>query len=402
MSNKRRSEFVQVPATVHETLKSSKRHIIIISGMNDMESIIMSKNYHYIAKSRLKLPNFTNNCNDTTGVKTDVKHNDDDNANALIHRCLEDVFAGLDVSVEDASSLFAVPDASLAALADAANQITRDFNGDSVDVEQLANIKKNACSEDCTFCAQSALFDTGIDTYSLPPANEIIDAARRAKNEGADSYCLVAAWRGPSKKDFEDVCEIILGINEKVGITIECSLGFLTPDQASRLKKLKVRRYNHNLETARSKFSEICTTHTYQDRLDTLMIARDAGLELCTGGIIGLGETHMQRLELVLELACIRPEEVTINILMPVPGTPLELQPKLPASEIIRVFAVLRFLLPTSIIKISAGREQMLDDDGKSLLLGGANGIITGGYLTTPGNESKQDKILIKDIGLQA
>lgn len=321
--------------------------------------------------------------------------------NSLIHKCLEDIFAGLGISADFVSVLFTVPESSLGALADAANQITRDFNGDFVDVEQLANIKKNACSEDCTFCAQSALFETNIDTYSLPPADEIINAARRAKDDGANSYCLVAAWRQPSKKDFDDVCDIIRGINDNVGISVECSLGFLTPDQAKELKRLRVRRYNHNLETARSKFSEICTTHTYQDRLDTLMIARDAGLELCTGGIIGLGETSKQRLELILELARIQPEEVTINILMPVPGTPLELQPKLPTSEIIRMFAVLRFALPESIIKISGGREQILDDDGKSLLLGGANGIITGGYLTTHGNEAKTDKILIKDIGLQ-
>lgn len=322
-------------------------------------------------------------------------------AGTLISTCLEDVFAGNSISVESAAALFNVPDSSLGTLADAANQITRDFNGDNVDVEQLANIKKNACSEDCTFCAQSALYDTGIDTYVLPPAGEVIESARRAKESGADSYCLVAAWREPSKEDFESVCEIIRGINENVGISIECSLGFLTPEQAGELKGLGVRRYNHNLETSRSKFSEICTTHTYQDRLDTLTTARDAGLELCTGGIIGLGETREQRLELILELARIYPEEVTINLLVPVPGTPLELQHDLPDSEIARMFAVLRFLLPDSIIKISGGREQILDDDGRELLLGGANGIITGGYLTTSGNEAEKDRVLIDEIGLR-
>ena len=148
----------------------------------------------------------------------------------------------------------------------------------------------------------------------------------KAKDDGAESYCLVAAWRQPSQDDFEKVCEIIGQINEHVGITVECSLGFLTKDQAEKLKILKVKRYNHNLETAKSKFSEICTTHTYQDRLDTLAIARNAGLELCTGGIIGLGETREQRLEMAVELRRLYPEEVTINILVPIPGTPLELQ----------------------------------------------------------------------------
>lgn len=304
------------------------------------------------------------------------------------------------ISSEEASDLFDVRDDRLVLLADAANKITRMFNGNAVDVEQLANIKKNACSEDCSFCAQSALFDTKIDTYALPPVGEVVEAARRAKEEGADSYCLVAAWREPSRQEFEDVCRIIRKINDRVGISIECSMGFLTPEQASALKLLGVKRYNHNLETARSKFPDICTTHTYQDRVDTLHVAREAGLELCTGGIIGLGETRAQRLELALDIARISPEEVTINLLVPMPGTPLELQTDLPDSEIVRMFAVMRFLLPTAIIKISGGRESILDDDGKKLLLGGANGIITGGYLTTSGNSAQDDHLLVEEIGL--
>src|SRR3989338_2743935 len=234
-------------------------------------------------------------------------------------------------------------------LARAANQITRDFNGNKVDVEQLNNIKKNACSEDCSFCGQSAFFDTGIETYQLPTAEEVVIKASKAK----------------------------------------------------KLKELNVKRYNHNLETSKSKFSEICTTHTYNDRLKTLQIARDAGLELCTGGIIGLGETRKQRMELALELAALYPEEVTINILVPVPGTPLELQIKLANSEIVRMFSVIRFLLPESVIKISGGRETNLDDSGEELLQSGANGIITSGYLTMSGNDSEKDFKMIKKIGLE-
>ena len=198
------------------------------------------------------------------------------------------------------------------------------------------------------------------------------------------------------------MCTIIAEINNKVGISVECSLGFLTPKQATRLKELKVKRYNHNLETAKSKFPEICTTHSYEDRLKTLGIAREAGLELCTGGIIGLGETRNQRLELTLELARLYPEEVTINILVPVPGTPLELQTDLPNSEIVRIFSVIRFLLPESVIKISGGRETNLDDSGEELLQSGANGIITAGYLTMGGNEAEKDRKMIEKIGLQA
>ena len=213
---------------------------------------------------------------------------------------------------------------------------------------------------------------------------------------------MVAAWREPSPKDFEKVCTIIDQINKKVGISVECSLGFLTQEQARKLKELKVKRYNHNLETAKSKFPEICTTHTYEDRLETLGIARGAGLELCTGGIIGLGETREQRLELTLELARLVPEEVTINILVAMPGTPLELQVDLPNSEIVRIFSVIRFLLPESVIKISGGRESKLEDGGEELLQSGANGIITEGYLTMGGNKAESDQDMIEKIGLQA
>ncbi|MBS1268885.1 MAG: 3-methylornithine synthase [Nitrosopumilus sp.] len=321
---------------------------------------------------------------------------------AFIKECQEKVFAGTHISSEDAEKLLNIPDENLKDLAKCANEITQDFNGKKIDVEQLNNIKKNACSEDCTFCGQSAFFDTGVDTYQLPSPEEVVSKAIKAKEEGAESYCLVAAWREPSTKDFEKVCNIIEQINQKVGISVECSLGFLTPIQATKLKELGVKRYNHNLETAKSKFAEICTTHTYEDRLKTLAIARKAGLELCTGGIIGLGETREQRLELTLELARLYPEEVTINILVPVPGTPLELQAELKNSEIVRMFAVIRFLLPESVIKISGGRETMLNDSGEELLQSGANGIITAGYLTMEGNEAEKDLKMIEKIGLQA
>ena len=320
----------------------------------------------------------------------------------FIKECQEKVFSGEGISSDDVKKLFNIPDENLKELAISANEITRDFNGDKVDVEELNNIKKNACSEDCSFCGQSAFFDTGIETYQLPSPEEVVTRAQTAKEDGAESYCLVAAWREPSTNDFEKVCKIISEVNKKVGISVECSLGFLTEDQAKKLKQLKVKRYNHNLETAKSKFAEICTTHTYEDRLKTLRIARDAGLELCTGGIIGLGETREQRLELTLELARIFPEEVTINILVPVPGTPLELQTPLPNSEIVRMFSVIRFLLPESVIKISGGRETNLDDSGEELLQSGANGIITSGYLTMDGNKAEKDISMIKNIGLEA
>ena len=313
-----------------------------------------------------------------------------------------DVLDGKALSNSTIQKLFNVKNIHLKELSDAANEITRYFQGKKVDVEHLANIKKNFCSEDCSFCSQSAFFNTNVENYELQPIEEIVAQAMKSKDNNAESYCLVAAWREPSDLDFQKICHIIQEINKKVGISLECSLGFLTDNQAKRLKELGVKRYNHNLETSRSKFPEICTTHTYQDRIETLNIARNAGLELCTGGIIGMGETRKQRIELVTEIASLSPEEVTINILVPFPGTPLELQKPLLLEEIIRVFAMMRFLLPKSIIKISGGREVTLDDDGKELLLSGANGIISEGYLTLNGNSMKKDLDMIKSINLEA
>ena len=320
----------------------------------------------------------------------------------IIKNCKNQVLKNEKITESDAKKLFKIEDKFLKDLSDAANEITRFFHGKKIDVEQLTNIKKNYCSDDCSFCSQSAFFNTKIDDYKLQPAEEILKQATTAKNNGANSFCLVAAWREPSDNDFKMICNIIKEINSKVGISLECSLGFLTNEQATQLKLLNVKRYNHNLETARTKFPDICTTHTFDDRIKTLQIARRAGLELCTGGIIGMGETKKQREEFVLEISELNPEEVTINLLVPFPGTPLELQKPLELEEILRVFAVLRFLLPKSIIKISGGREVNLNDDGKELLLSGANGIISAGYLTLGGNSMNKDTKMIKEIDLEA
>ncbi|MFB5630179.1 MAG: biotin synthase BioB [Nitrosopumilaceae archaeon] len=316
--------------------------------------------------------------------------------------CQNKVFKKQSLLEEEVTRLLNISTTDLKTLSDCANEITRKLHGDKVDVEQLSNIKKNYCSEDCSFCSQSAFFNTNVDNYQLLSKIEVLRQAKKAYDEGAQSFCLVAAWREPTNSDFKKVCEIIKEINDTIGINVECSLGFLTIQQAIKLKQLGVKRYNHNLETSRSKFPEICTTHTYQDRINTLKIARDAGLELCTGGIIGMGETREQRLELILELSKLNPEEVTINLLVPVPGTPLELQAPLPIDEILRTFSVIRFILPESIIKISGGREVNLKDAGEELLLSGANGIISAGYLTIEGNEMKDDLEMIKKINLEA
>ncbi len=322
-------------------------------------------------------------------------------ANGFIINCQDKIMAGGRIDSRDAYKIMNAPPDTLHILSDSANKITRKFHGKKVDIEQLSNIKKNNCSEDCSFCSQSAFFDTNVSKHNLLSTKKILQQIKNAVDNGAKSYCLVAAWRQPPHNDFTMICNTILKIKEYFRIEIECSLGFLTLEQAKKLKSVGVKRYNHNLETARSKFSDICTTHTYDDRINTLLIAKKAGLELCTGGILGIGETREQRLELVIDIAKIQPEEVTINLLVAIPGTPLEFQKPLSIGEILRTFAVIRFLLPRSIIKISGGREINLNDDGEKLLLGGANGIISSGYLTINGNSIKDDLKMIKKLGLE-
>ncbi|MGB9125559.1 MAG: biotin synthase BioB [Nitrosotalea sp.] len=316
--------------------------------------------------------------------------------------CRDKVLAGHRILEEEAQKLISVSDDSLQTLSDAANEITRKLCGDVVDVESLINAKKGKCQEDCSFCSQSAFYKTEIDTYKLLPPETIVQNAMLAKEDGVKSFCLVCAWRGPTKKDFEQISTIIKKINDEVGIEVNCSLGFINQDMAIELKKLGVKRYNHNLEAPRSFFSKICTTHSYDDRMQTNLIVKNAGLELCCGGIIGMGETRMQRLELGLDLAGLNPEECPINILVPQKGTPLELQTNLSISEILRTIAVFRFLMPRTILKIAGGREAYLANDQEKVLLGGANGIITGGYLTIGGNSPSDDFQMISKIGLEA
>lgn len=319
----------------------------------------------------------------------------------FISLCEDKVLNNKKITNEEASILMNIHDDLLSVLSDSANRITRKFHGTKIDIEQLTNIKKNQCSENCSFCSQSAFFDTDVNSHDLLSEEEIMQQVKKAYENGAESYCLVAAWKQPTDEYLTKICNIISKIKKKYNIEIECSLGFLTLDQAQKLKSVGVKRYNHNLETSRSKFSDICTTHTYDDRINTLTIVRSAGLEVCTGGILGIGETREQRLELILDVAYFSPEEVTINLLIPIAGTPLEYQQPLSIHEILRAFAITRFLLPRSIIKISGGREINLIDNGEKLLLSGANGIISSGYLTIGGNNINQDIKMIKKIGLE-
>ncbi len=319
---------------------------------------------------------------------------------AFIASCRDKVLAGDRITMDEAETLLATDD--VMTLADSANTITRKFNGDVVDVEALINAKSGKCPEDCSFCAQSTFYETGVNKYPLLPAEQIVENARMAKEGGATSFCLVCAYRSPPEKDFEQICDTITAVKKEVGTEVNVSLGFMTPERAKRLKALGVKRYNHNLEAAESYFQKICTTHDFSDRMNTARIVKEAGLELCCGGILGMGETERQRIELAFSIASLNPDEVPMNILIGREGTPMEAMGTIDPVDAIKAIAVWRFIMPKTILKIAGGREVHLKDKERLALKAGANGIITGGYLTTGGNQPNKDIAMIKEIGLKA
>lgn len=318
---------------------------------------------------------------------------------SFIDTLISKVFNNKQISFEEAYNLLSTD--KISALAKGANTITRKFNGQIVDIESLVNAKSGNCPEDCSFCAQSSFYKTGISKYPLLPTDKLIDHARNAKNEGSTSFCLVCAYRSPPEKDFEQICDAISKIKNNIDIDVNVSLGFMTLERAKKLKNLGVKRYNHNLETAKSYFSQICTTHDYEDRINTGKIVKEAGLELCCGGIIGMGESPKQRLELAFSIAELHPDEVPINILISREGTPLMYNHPLSNEDIIKTIAVWRFIMPKTILKIAGGREKYFRDKGRYALQAGANGIISGGYLTTGGNPHNKDIEMIKEIGFE-
>jgi biotin synthase len=320
---------------------------------------------------------------------------------SFIYDIMKKVVDGGNVEFEEADRL--LDTRHILTLAKCANIITRKFTGELVDVEMLINAKAGRCPEDCSFCAQSTFYDSqsGIDKYPLLPKQIIIEQAQKAKQGGANSFCLVCAYRTPSEKDFEQICDTIVELKKKVAIDVNVSLGFMTRERARRLKSIGVKRYNHNLETPESLFAQICKTHDFKDRVNTAKIVKEEGLELCCGGIIGMGETLKQRLELAFAIKSLRPDEVPINILIPRQGTPLANLPPMEPTDAIKTIAVWRFIMPKTILKIAGGRELHLKDKERLALKAGANGIITGGYLTTRGNNIEKDMTMIKEVGLK-
>lgn len=285
------------------------------------------------------------------------------------------------------------------ALASEATRIRERFSGTEVDLCALVNAKSGQCAENCGFCAQSGHHNTDISVYPLMNPDQIVERAKQAKEFGAKRFCIVTATRGLSDRDLPVICEAVRRVKEETGLVPECSLGFVTDPQLEQLKAAGMTRYNHNLETAESNFPNICTTHTYQDRLNTLKQLRKQGLEICSGGILGLGESRQERVKLAFALAEMDVECAPINVLNARPGTPLESQTPPDPKEVIKTISVFRFILPKAKLELGGGREVNLRDFQSMAFLAGANSLIIGGYLTTNGRQPENDLQLFKDLG---
>lgn len=276
------------------------------------------------------------------------------------------------------------------------------FPEEKIQASRLLSIKTGGCSEDCAYCAQSAHYPTGIKPEKLLTLKTVIKKAQKAKEEGASRFCMGAAWRevtsGPT---FDRVLEMVRAVSD-LDLEVCCTLGMLTFKQAVKLKRAGLTAYNHNIDTSREYYSRIITTRKYEDRLETLKNVRKAGLTVCTGGILGLGESHEDRVSFIHELTNLdpQPESVTINMLVPAKGTPLESQKPVPASEVTRVIAVCRVAMEHSFIRLSAGRKAMSEGEQFLCFFAGANSIFLGDKLLTADNPSLQsDQAMLKNLG---
>lgn len=310
------------------------------------------------------------------------------------------VLDGGEISPDEALGLINVSDENTMLLLAMADKIRTKFNGNAVDCCAIINARSGRCSENCKFCAQSAHYATGVEEYPLLSEEELVAAARKAKGAGAVRFSIVTSGRGQSTaNDFDNICQALARIKKEVGIEICASLGILTEKQALKLKAIGVTRIHNNLETAPGHFADICTTHSFEEKINIIRIAQKAGLRVCSGGILGLNETPAQRVELAFTLKELGIDSVPLNLLTPIAGTPFEHNQALPALEILRAFAVFRFVLPHALIRTAGGREVNLRDLQCLALNGGLNGIMIGGYLTTNGRSPEQDKIMLKDLG---
>ena len=301
---------------------------------------------------------------------------------------------------EEALGVARLPLDELPALIALAHRVRLAYCGDEVELESLINAKSGGCPEDCAFCSQSAHFKTGVDVYPMLDLDDVLNAAHATREAGATQFCIVVAVRGPDERLLSHVIDATDAVKTQTGLEVAVSLGILKPGQAERLAAAGVRRYNHNLETARDHFPSICTTHTWDERVDTCRMVIDAGMELCCGGILGMGETLEQRIDFAFELAALGPCEVPINLLDPRPGTPLGDAQLLTGREALQAIALFRLILPSVWIRLAGGRERVLGELQALGLYAGANALIIGNYLTTIGRAPADDVALLETLGM--
>ena len=278
------------------------------------------------------------------------------------------------------------------------------FPPNTVQRSTLLSIKTGGCSEDCGYCSQSSRYDTGLEKEQLLPLTEVLEHARAAKDNGASRFCMGAAWRGPKERDLEPVLEMVREV-KKLGLETCVTLGMLRDGQAERLREAGLDYYNHNIDTAPEFYGQVITTHTMNDRLDTIGKVREAGIHVCCGGIVGMGEGRRGRAAMIAQLANMAPppESVPINDLVPIPGTPLAGAEDIDAFEFVRTIAAARIAMPTSVVRLSAGRQQMSDETQALCFLAGANSIFYGDRLLTTDNpEADRDERLFQRLGLEA
>ena len=306
---------------------------------------------------------------------------------------------GVGLPEADLLACLQVDDEALPALLEIAHDVRRRWCGDEVEVEGIVSVKTGGCPEDCHFCSQSGLFPSPVRAARLD-IEQMVQAARETRSTGATEFCIVAAVRGPDEKLLAEVRAGIEAIRaDGNDINIACSLGILTASQVAQLVGMGVHRYNHNLETAKSHFPAVVTTHTWEERWATLRLVRGAGIEVCCGGILGMGETIEQRAEFAAQLAALAPHEVPMNFLDPRPGTPFSHLPVMSSGDALRAIATFRLAMPRTILRFAGGRELTLGDLGtRDGLLGGINAVIVGNYLTTLGRSPTEDLALLEEL----
>ncbi len=299
---------------------------------------------------------------------------------------------------DELAALAALSDDAVPQLAALAHEVRLTYNGPTVEVEGILSAKTGGCPEDCHFCSQSAQFDTVVQATPFLDTDEVLSAARETAAIGASEFCIVLAVRGPDEKTMQRLEELVPLVGAETGLQVAVSAGILTDEQAARLKAVGTHRYNHNLETSRSFFPQIVTTHSWEERFDTCRLVREHGMELCCGVLLGMGESVAQRLELIEQLREVEPAEVPLNFLNPRPGTPLQIRKLVEPLEAIRWIALFRLALPSVILRYAGGREVTLRELQALGLTAGINALIVGNYLTTLGRSPSEDLQMLADL----